>query len=124
MVRCLQVSIVFLAIPFCAAESLVTGRVADENNTAIAETRVVLTAGAVGFRATTDPTGAFHLRLPEGRYSVAVEHAGYFPLREHTVDLASGPQELNLVLNRVREVFQSIKVESSAEPVDLDQNEY
>jgi carboxypeptidase family protein len=121
LVSRLQVSLVLMAIPAYAAESLLTGRVADENNTAIAEARVALTAGAVTVRATTDPTGAFHLRLPEGRYSVAAEGAGYFPLRERTIEFAAGPQELNLVLNHLREVFQSVKVEGSSQPLDIDQ---
>src|SRR5215831_15320351 len=100
-----------LAAPLYAGDSLVTGRVADENNTAIAEARVTVTSGAFTFRATSDPTGAFHLRLSEGTYLLTAECAGYFPMRERTVEFASGPQELNLVLNHVREVFQSVKVE-------------
>ncbi len=123
MVYGLHAAIVLLAIPLCAADSLVTGRVADENNTAIPEARIALTAGAVTFRATTDPTGAFHLRLPPGSYKAGAEREGYFPLRERIVELAPGPQELNLVLNHVREVFQSVKVESSPQPLDLDQTD-
>jgi hypothetical protein len=119
----LQVSLVLFALPLCAAESLVTGRVADENNTAVAEARVALTSGAVTFRATTNPTGDFHLQLPEGHYTAIAEHDGYFPLRGRTVDLSAGPQELNIVLNHVREVFQSVKVEGSPQPIDLDQTD-
>jgi hypothetical protein len=121
VLRCLPASLVLLAIPLWAAESLITGRVADENNNAIAEARVTLSAGPAAFRGTTGPTGIFHIRLPEGRYAVAVERTGYFPLRERSLEFAAGPQELNLVLNHLREVFQSVKVESRPEPLDLDQ---
>jgi hypothetical protein len=121
LVSWLQVPLVLIAVPLFAAESTVTGRVADENNTAVAEVRVALTIGAVSFRSTTDPTGAFHLRLPEGVYTVNAEHDGYFPLRERTVELLAGPQELNLTLNHLREVFESVKVEGAPQPLDIDQ---
>jgi hypothetical protein len=96
--------------------------VADENNTAIAAARVTFSAGTVAISTTTDPTGAFDIRLPAGDYSVAADSDGFFPLRERAVQLAEGPQELNLVLNHVREVFHSVKVEGTVSPVDLDQN--
>ena len=91
------------------------------NNTAIADVQLMLQSGTTAFRAGTDHTGSFRLRVPAGEYALTAERDGYFPLRPRTVQLVEGPQELNLVLNHLREVFQSVKVEGETVALDVDQ---
>ena len=113
--------IFFLTLPLFAGESHIGGRVVDENNTAIADVQLMLQSGTTAFRAGTDHTGSFRLRVPAGEYALTAERDGYFPLRPRTVQLVEGPQELNLVLNHLREVFQSVKVEGETVALDVDQ---
>ena len=72
-------------------------------------------------RVTADPTGAFSLLLPApGDYIVDVQREGYFELRDHRVHLEAG-HELTLVLNHLREVFQTVDVNERPSPASLDQ---
>ena len=117
----LRVWVILFGLPLYAGECQIAGRVVDENNTGIADVRVALQSGTSAFRITTDPTGSFRLYLPAGDYAATAERDGYFPLARRAVNLAEGPQELNLVLNHVREVFQSVKVEGATAGIDPDQ---
>jgi outer membrane receptor protein involved in Fe transport len=107
-----------------AAASGIAGRVVDENNNGVADAQVTLRTGAAPFRASTDPIGAFQLEVPPGDYTVSAEHEGYFPLSPRTVHLAEGPQELHLVLNHLREVFQSVNVAAAPTPLDIEQTSH
>jgi hypothetical protein len=104
--------------PFLLAESFISGRVVDENNAAIPEAAITLRSPDAVWRAFTDPTGAFEFHAPPGDYEVTAERDAYFPLAPRPVHLLDGPQELQLVLNHQRELFQSVKVEGSAPPLD------
>jgi outer membrane receptor protein involved in Fe transport len=68
-----------------------------------------------------DPAGAFECRLTAaGDYSVDVEREGFFTLKRRAVQLAPGLNEIQFVLNPLREVFESVDVNASAATVDLD----
>jgi len=72
----------------------------------------------------TDPTGAFECRVAEpGGYLVDVEREGFFTLKSRVIVLVEGPNEIQFVLNPLREVFESLDVSASAATVDLDRTE-
>lgn len=101
-----------------------SGHVRDENEAPVASARV--TVRAVGpatglWQAQTGPAGAFLITVPAaGDYRIDVECEGYYELRDRPIHV-EGAQELTLVINRVREVFQSIDVDEKPSPVDIAQ---
>ena len=73
--------------------------------------------------AQTDPTGVFKLTLPApGDFLVSVEREGYYALKDRAVHV-DGTQEMTLVINSVREVFQSENVNAETSPVDVGQTQ-
>ncbi len=116
-----RVAVLFaLAIwPLCAADVVLNGHVVDENNAPVAGAHV--TAGPE--EAQTDPDGAFHITLPAaGEYQVSVEREGYYALKDRVLRVETN-QEVTLVINTVREVFQSQNVNEETSPVDIDQSQ-
>ena len=114
-------------LPLCAAEISLTGRVVDEDGAPVGGTRISLRpAGEPDTTAQTiqtvaNPIGAFSVRLPAaGSYLVSAEREGYFPLKNLSLQVAEGANEAHLVLNHVRELFESVNVASSVSPIDLD----
>ncbi len=111
----------------CAAEVTLHGRVVNENEAPVGSARVVVrsavsNATAHGsWRTQTDPTGAFTFSLPgPGDFLVSVEREGYYALSNRLVRVETG-QELTLVINTVREVFQSANINAETSPLDLAQ---
>ncbi|MEK7404160.1 MAG: TonB-dependent receptor [Acidobacteriota bacterium] len=105
-----------------AAEVRLNGRVTNDNNTPVASARVTLRSpdGAI-LTAVTDPAGVFTFRLPGPRESwLAAEREGYFRLAERPVHLVEGANEVHLILNPLREVFESVDVRASPSRVDFD----
>jgi hypothetical protein len=120
-----RLAVLFLmAVPLDATDITLRGRVVDENEAPVANARVTLrpAAGAAASREVlTDPHGAFTLAFPgPGDFLFNVEHEGYYALRDRAVHV-EGAQELTLVLNSVREVFQSENVNAATSPVDVGQ---
>jgi len=71
----------------------------------------------------TDPDGAFELTLSgPGDFLVSVDREGYYALKDRVVHVEA-TQELTLVINSVREVFQSENVTAETSPVDVDQTQ-
>ncbi len=109
------------------AEVSISGRVLDENGTAV-------TVASVSFRTSADPlahpspgtsgpSGHFTLRLPApGHYLVSVTHQGFFPLMDKPVEIVDGAS-LQLILNHLTEVFESIEVKADSSGIDLDQTD-
>ncbi len=95
-----------------------------ETGAAVAGARVtVAPAGHGGPRQvlTTDPTGAFVCRVPtEGDYTIDVEREGFFTLKNRAIRLGADANEIQLILNPRREVFESIDVTAAVATVDLD----
>lgn len=127
----LSLGLAAVTLPTLAAIS-VNGRVVDETSAAIDQARVTLRfadASATGIYSTlSDPTGAFTLSLPApGRYLASVERDGYFPLKDHAIEImaeiagiSGETQEIHLTLSHEREVFQSVNVNASPAGIDVD----
>ena len=115
----------FLVVfPLGAAGITITGRVVDENNAPVDAAHVAVRANnAAGatLETRTDPNGGFHFDLPGADdYLFSVERQGYYALKDHALRIGA-PQEITLVINTVREVFQSENVNAATSPVDISQ---
>jgi hypothetical protein len=61
-------------------------------------------------QATSAPTGVFSVSLPgPGDYLINVQREGFYELRDYPVHV-SAASEVTLVLNPIRELFQSVNV--------------
>lgn len=103
-------------------QTRLTGRVVDENDIPVKQARVIVknAAGEVA-QAATDPTGAFSVLLPlPGDYLLNVRAEGHFELRDRPIHVDNS-SEITLTLNPLREVFQSMDVNGSPSPLDLEQ---
>jgi Carboxypeptidase regulatory-like domain/TonB-dependent Receptor Plug Domain len=111
----------WLAICACLvplyADVTLHGRVVDENDAPVRGARVTVQSR----ETQTDPTGNFILTLPgPGDFQVSVAREGYYALKDRAVHVESS-QEITLVINSVREVFQSENVNAETSPVDVGQ---
>jgi len=80
---------------------------------------VARAASAESWEAHSGVSGDFILTLPDVRdYLVSVRRQGYYELQDRPVHV-EGPRETTLVLNSVREVFQTIDVGGEPSPIDL-----
>jgi hypothetical protein len=110
------------------AQIELTGRVVNETEAPVAGARVTVrtgdTAAAVNFwLAQTEPNGTFKIILPaHGYYQVSVEREGYYELKNQPVEAAAS-RNITLVINTLREVFQSVDVKEAPSPVNIDQNQ-
>ena len=123
LVRWLTVSWL-MALPLGAADLMLHGRVVDENDVPVATARVSArsaAASAISVEALTDARGAFTLALPgPGDFLFNVEREGYYALKDRALHI-TGAEEVTLVINTVREVFQSENVNAATSPVDVGQ---
>jgi len=122
---CLLAGIFSALVLMAQADVRLSGRVVDENNAAVPGAQVWIAptspdAQAKRLQAIADPGGrfAFHLQAP-GDYLLSVERENYFRLRDRPLRLLEGPNEVILVLNPVREVFEKIDVAYSPPLIDL-----
>jgi hypothetical protein len=109
------------------AEVRLAGRVVDENGAAVEGAQVFLRpeAGAEAQRlqAIADPTGKFTLDLPApGAYRISAQREGYFRIDSRPVSLADGANDITLVLNLAREVFERLDVSYSPPAIDFDRS--
>ena len=118
--------LIWLAV-LCAsplrAQVTLTGRVVDEDNAAVPAAHVSLTqAGSnLHLEAEADPTGKFVFRLDApGDYLLSAELPGFFRLRDRPMHLAQGANEVTLVLNPAREVFDKVDVSYSPPVIDFE----
>jgi hypothetical protein len=103
--------------PVRARDLTLPGRVVDENDAPVAGARVVVRPGDI--EAQSGPTGTFSLTLPApGDYVIHVDREGYYELKNQPVRVTAS-QQITLVLNTVREVFQTVNVREQPSPVDL-----
>jgi hypothetical protein len=108
-------------LPLWAEAVTLRGRVVDEDDAPVRAARV--TVRPAGVEGETDPTGAFKVTLPNaGDYLVSVEREGYYALKDRSVQVAA-EQEITLVINSVREVFQSQNVTAETSPVDVGESQ-
>jgi hypothetical protein len=105
------------------AQVRLTGRVLSDTNAPLANAAVDVrpASGGPSAHALTDPTGAFELELQSpGDYVVTAELTGYYELKDKPVTIRAGDNELNLVLNPVREFSESVDVTAPSTSVELD----
>ncbi|HUI56989.1 MAG TPA: TonB-dependent receptor [Bryobacteraceae bacterium] len=109
-----------------------SGRVVDENGAPVRGARVAVrltnaaaaTSMAGPWQAQTDPDGAFALSLPgTGDFLVSVEREGYYTLRDRPLHVETAP-EVTLVLNSIREVFQSVDVAAETSPLEVAETQH
>jgi hypothetical protein len=124
---CLVCSLTAFALN--AAEVTLGGRVTDENDAPVENVRVIihpapLTPPRTGLWETrTIASGSFSVTLPEpGNYRIDAEREGYYQLKDRPVHVES-TTEVTLVINSVREVFQSVDVNEQPSPVDISQTQ-
>lgn len=122
----LLIEFVVLLASLGRAEVTVSGRVVDENSAAVGDARVAFkpagtSSPATAIQTVSGPTGAFEIHLPEtGDYLVNVQHDAYFQLRDHPVQVSGQSHTVTLVINHVREVFQTLDVDAAPPPIDFD----
>ena len=119
-----------LCIPLSAwaGDVLLVGRVVDENHAPVESAQVRFTAAGArpgsGLIASTGPGGAFRMRLPsEGRWQVNVRCEGFFPLEKQNIEIRNTAQELELVLNRWRELYQTVEVATIPDALDVNRTD-
>ena len=114
-----------LAAP-APAQIAISGRVVDETGAGVPQARITLRPAQSGpapelFNAVSDPTGAFTLELAApARYIAEVECDGYFPLKDHAIQIDPQTAEIRLTLNHVREVVEHMNVSEPTNTVDID----
>jgi hypothetical protein len=120
----LAIPAVFLTLE---AEVRVSGRVSSDTGVPIsgASVMAVQRESAAVIRLLTDPTGAFSAVFPgPGEYAVSAEATGYFVLKEQSMTLAEGENELNLTLAPIREFADAVDVHATTNSVELDTTEH
>lgn len=118
----LLIIIGFTAV-LAAAQVGLTGRVLSDTDSPLAGVAVTTRTaqGDTKAQAITDPTGAFKIQLHEpGNFLIDAELFGYYALKDKRVTLSPGDNEINLVLNPVREFSESVDVTSGSTAVALD----
>ena len=91
----------------------------DENDAPVRAARVTVDHQ----EAQTRPDGTFEFTLPgPGDFLVSVEREGYYALKDRSVHVDT-TQEVTLVINSVREVFQSENINAETSPVDVEQSQ-
>lgn len=99
------------------------GKVQSESLEPLAGARVLLRghAGNVTAQTYADLRGNFALdALNPGRYSVTVEHRGFFAIRDRSLDLTAAPPEVVFTLEPVREVVETLDVTAAPPGIDME----
>ena len=128
-IRCAALACV--AVRLFAAEVTLRGRVVDEASAPVPGSTITVRmavpsqgAGSAILTTTADPTGTFHVTLPDpGVYLITVSQADFFRLVDSPVEVAAGSHEILLTLNHIRNTSDSVDVRSSPSPIDIDQTD-
>lgn len=103
---------------------MVSGRVLDERGSPVANVQLGVTSASeprILTTGSTDSTGSFKLKLDSpGAYLLNASKEGYFEIKRYRFSAMESPTELLLTMNQVREVFQSLDVNGTPSPLDLD----
>ncbi len=103
------------------AQVTVTGRVVDENGTAVPGAQIEFRGPAFLQHPSvnSDVLGRFHLELGQpGEYSIRAGKEGFFVLDRARVELRKGPNEVNVTLNHLQELTESLDVVYSPPTID------
>jgi hypothetical protein len=125
-VRILELLCVLLLLTCSAsAQVLARGRVLDDRGSPVREVRISVRSASRDTLLTlsTDASGSFHLQLEQpGSYLLNASKEGFFEIKDYRLTLADPTLELILTMNPLREVFQSLDVNGTPSPVDLDRS--
>lgn len=124
--RIARVAIAGLAAAgIAAAQTSLTGRVVDQNDAPVANARISARRGSEApIETHSGPSGTFVLALSApDTYLVNVDRAGYFALKDRSVQVSAGSTEVTLVVNQQKEVFQSVTVGEQPTPIDPQQTQ-
>jgi hypothetical protein len=124
--RILELLCVLLLLTCSAsAQVLARGRVLDDRGSPVRDVRISVRSASRDTLLTlsTDASGSFHLQLeqPES-YLLNASKEGFFEIKDYRLTLADPTLELILTMNPLREVFQSLDVNGTPSPVDLDRS--
>jgi len=124
----LVLGLLLALIPAMAQEAHIWGRVVDENNAPVSSARIVLfparEAKSSLLQTVANPDGSFEFRAPaKGNYYLEVNREGFFRLEKHLIHLEESEQEVNLVLNRMRELLEKVDVPAQIDQIDPDRVE-
>jgi len=119
------IALLLRACSALGAEIAVTGRVIDENEAGVADAEITVHDAAGGqWHAITGPTGVFKIPLPSaGEYYFGAARAGYLTVKNLGVSVSAGMGAVDLVLNHVKEVLQSVDVRATPETIDVEQTQ-
>lgn len=117
--------VIFIICSVSVQAAELRGHVTNENDLPVAGARVTVHPPVPGLAAPvqtqTNPDGAFSLTVKNpGDYLVDVDRQGYYQMTDRPVHI-QGTVEVTLVVNTVREVFQSVDVNGKPSPVDITQ---
>jgi hypothetical protein len=104
------------------AEIRIVGRVTNDNNSPIGAALVTIKSPAgSAITVTTKADGGFQCSLPgPGEYVFQAEREGHFRLQDHVLRLSAAENEVQLILNPIREVYESVEVKAAPSRVDFD----
>jgi hypothetical protein len=113
--------VVTLSPPAARAEEglSITGKIVDENGTPVREAVVTLSSSQrTGTKATSDAAGLFQIQIPSpGAYRIEVRCEGFFLFTEEAVSLDAGAP-LELHMNHLKELAESVDVHYSPPVID------
>ncbi len=116
--------VIFLFATAAFAQVTLTGHVTNENQVPLPEATVTIVpaSGEGKWQVFTDAAGVFHVELPRpGDYVFSAQLTGYYKLENRRITIMQTPGEVQLVLNRITEIAESVNVTASTTSVDLDQ---
>jgi hypothetical protein len=109
------------------AQVVLAGKVTTETNAPVAGARITAESASLSrsVEATSDPTGAFVLLLPEaGAYSLKIDREGFYIHSEPAMRIpaveGAPPAELHVVLQTIHEITSSVDVTDQPGVVDMD----
>jgi hypothetical protein len=106
-------------------EVLIGGHVFDDRGSPVGDVRLSVTPTSQHpvLTTSTDATGSFHLTLDApGSYLLSASKQGFFEIKRHQLVVSESNLGLVLTMNPLREVFQSLDVNGTPSPVDLDRS--
>lgn len=109
-----------------SGEVVISGRVVNGRDLPVPNVRLwVSSASEHKFvtETSTDATGSFKLKLAlPGSYLLNASREGFFQVNDYPLQVKESNLQLLLTMNQLQEVFQSLDVNGTPSPVDLDQS--
>jgi len=112
--------------PQVKAQVRLAGRITNETNAPVAGAKIVVAQPPKNFEATSDPTGAFVMVLPEpGSYALKVDREGFYVFSDPAMEIpvpspGAPPFELHVTLQTIYEIKDSVEVSGQPGMVDMD----